>query len=55
MARRSSDNLRTKRRYLQWLAEAKGLSEASLDKAAASVDRWLDFVGGADLRRFHTE
>jgi site-specific recombinase XerD len=55
MPRNTSDNLRVKRRYLLWLAEAKGLSEASIDKAAAAIDRWIAYVGGADLRRFHTE
>jgi integrase len=53
--RDSSDNLRVKRRYLLWLAEAKGLSEASIDKAAAAIDRWIAYAGGADFRRFHTE
>jgi integrase len=53
--RNTSDNLRVKRRYLLWLAEAKGLSEASIDKAAAAIDRWTAYVGGADFRRFHTE
>jgi integrase len=55
MARNASDNIRIKRRYLLWLGEAKGLSEASIDKAAAAIDRWFAFIGGADLRRFHTE
>ena len=55
MARSGSDNIRIKRRYLLWLGEAKGLSEASIDKAAAAIDRWIAFIGGADLRRFHTE
>lgn len=26
-----------------------------MDKAAASIDRWLDYIKGADLRRFHSE
>lgn len=55
MPRNTSDDLRTKRRYLLWLGEAKGLSEASIDKAAAAIDRWTGFIGGADFRRFHTE
>lgn len=55
MARRNSDNLRIKRRFLEWLRHARGLSEQSLDKSAAAIDRWLDYIDGADLRRFHTE
>lgn len=55
MPRRRSDNLRIKRRYLDWQRQAKGLSEASVDKAAAAIDRWLDYTGGFDFRRFHTE
>ena len=55
MVKHASDNLHIKRRYLAWLRDAKGLSEASLDKAAAALDRWLDFIKGADLRKFHSE
>ena len=55
MAKRASDNLRIKRAYLDWLRHAKGLSEMSIDKAAASIDRWFGYIGAADLRRFHTE
>ena len=29
MSKRTSDNLRIKRKYLVWLKDAKGLSEAS--------------------------
>jgi len=34
MQKRTSDNSRIKRRYLDWLCQAKELSEASVDKAA---------------------
>ena len=37
MAKRSNENLRIKRKYLVWLKDARGLSEASIDKAAASI------------------
>ncbi|MFT7391090.1 MAG: hypothetical protein ACI9ZH_001318 [Paracoccaceae bacterium] len=33
-------NLRIKRRHLIWLKEAKGLSDAAVDRAAASIDRY---------------
>jgi integrase len=49
MAKRNNENLRIKRKYLVWLKDARGLSEASIDKAAASistyeaVSRWQGF------------
>jgi len=55
MQKAKSANVRIKRAYLDWLRRAKGLSEKTVDKAAASLDRWFDFIKGADLRRFHTE
>ena len=36
----NADNERLKRRYFAYLREAKGLSEASIDKAAAAIDRF---------------
>ena len=55
MAKHASDNLHIKRKYTVWLRDAKGLSEATVDKAAAALDRWLEFIKGADLRKFHSE
>ncbi len=55
MAKRNTDNLRIKRKYLVWLKDAKGFSDASIDKAAASVDRYEAYVKGADFRAFHVE
>jgi len=55
MAKRMPDNLRTKRKYLLWLRQAKGFSEATVDKAAASVDRYLAHLRGSGLRQFHSE
>ena len=40
MAKRNADNLRIKRKYLVWLKDAKGFSDATIDKAAASMDRY---------------
>ena len=37
MAKRNSDNLQVKRKYLVWRKDAKGLSDASVDKAAAAI------------------
>ena len=55
MPKHTSDNLRIKRKHLVWLKDAKGLSQSSIDKAAASIaiyDRWLK---GKDYRAFHSE
>lgn len=55
MPNHTSDNLRIKRKHLLWLKDAKGLSQSSIDKAAASIaiyDRWLK---GKDYRAFHSE
>jgi len=38
-----ADNERIKRRYLQWLKEAKGYGTASIDMAAAAIS---GFVAG---------
>jgi integrase len=55
MAKRSAENTRIKRRYLVWLKEAKGLSDASIERAAASIDRWESATRHADFRSFHEE
>jgi len=55
MAKRSADNLRIKRKYLVWLKDANGFSDASVDKAAASIDRFEAYVNGVDFRAFHVE
>lgn len=55
MARRNSDNQRIKRKYLVWLKDARGLSEASIDKAAAALARYDDWLAGKDFRTLHAE
>jgi len=55
MARCNPNNLRVKRKYLDWLADAKGFSEASIDKAAAAVSQYETFLEGKDFRAFHPE
>jgi site-specific recombinase XerD len=55
MAKRSNENLRIKRKYLVWLKDARGLSEASIDKAAASISTYEQFLDGKDFRGFHAE
>lgn len=55
MTKNRDKNLRAKRTYLIWLKEAKGLSEASIDRAAASIDRYLEATRGTDLGALHPE
>ncbi len=55
MSKRNKDNLRIKRKYLVWLREARGLSEASVDKAAAAISTYNDWLAGKDFRAFHSE
>lgn len=55
MPKRNTDNLRAKRKYLVWRKEAKGLSDASVDKSAAAISTYEDFLDGKDFRSFHSE
>lgn len=55
MTKHVSSNLRIKRKYLLWLKDAKGLSEASIDKAAAAISLYEKFLDKKDFRAFHSE
>jgi len=55
MSKNTSANLRIKRKYLVWLQDAKGLSEASIDKAAAAISTYEHFLAGKDFRAFHAD
>ncbi len=55
MSKRVSANLHIKRKYLVWLKDARGLSEASIDKAAAAVATYESWLGSKDFRAFHSE
>ena len=55
MPKRIANNLRIKRKYLVWLKDAKGFSEASIDKAAAAISGYEVFLGSKDFRAFHPE
>lgn len=55
MSKKPNRNLRTKHKYLLWLRDAKGLSEASVDKAAASISAYERHLGRKDFRAFHSE
>ena len=55
MARKHPSNTRIRRAYLVWLKDARGLSDASIDRAAASIARYEAQTGGADFKTFHPE
>ena len=55
MIKRHPGNERIKRRYLQFLRDAKGRDEASLDAAAKAIARFEEFSKCRDFRKFHIE
>ena len=55
MAKRNIDNLRITRKYLVWRKDARGISEASLDKSAAAIALYDSWLAGKDFRAFHAE
>jgi integrase len=55
MVKHNEKNARIKRRYTQYLAEAKRQAEASVDKALAAIDRFENFNRRRDFMAFHVE
>ena len=55
MSNHRHNNVKIKRRYLVWLRDAKGLSDASVSRAAASIDRYRDQSKDIDFKAFHFE
>lgn len=55
MTRRNGPNERVKRRYLQYLKDAKGRDEASLDAIAKAIDRFEHHANNRDFKKFHVE
>jgi integrase len=55
MTKRHPGNERIKRRYLQFLKDAKGRDEASLDAAAKAIARFEEHSNCRDFRKFHVE
>lgn len=55
MPRHNAANEIAKRNYLLWLSNAQGRSEATLDAAAAAVDRFETHVGFRDFATFRRE
>jgi integrase len=48
-------NERVKRKYYDWMREAKGRSDATIDQAAAAIDRYETYAKHADFKSFHIE
>lgn len=55
MAKRNKDNMRIKRKYLVWRGDARGYSEATVNKAASAISQYDDWLAGKDFRAFHSE
>jgi integrase len=55
MSKLNAKNERTKRAYFRHLKEAKRLSAASVDAAAAAIDRFESYTRHRDLAQFHIE
>ncbi|MEM7213120.1 MAG: integrase [Pseudomonadota bacterium] len=55
MKRNRAENLRIKRKYIIWLADAKGHAPASIDKAAAAIDRYSGWLGERSFKGFNPD
>ncbi len=55
MVKHNEKNARIKRRYAQYLTEAKRQAEASVDKALAAIDRFEQANRRRDFMAFHVE
>ena len=55
MTKHNAKNERVKRDYLQFLREARGRDEATLDHVAKSLARFEDSTGRKDFAKFHRE
>ncbi|MEO0400629.1 MAG: site-specific integrase, partial [Pseudomonadota bacterium] len=53
MPKRNANNERIKRKYLIYLTRAEGKSEATVDMAAAAIDRFMQANNHKCLKRFH--
>jgi len=53
--KRTPENERMKRAYLQYLADVKGRDEHSLDTVAKAIERFDDYSKRRDFRKFHVE
>ncbi len=49
------NNEQIKRKYFEWLKEADGLSNSSIEKVERSITLWDDFTHAEDYKTFNTE
>jgi integrase/recombinase XerC len=55
MTKRNLENERIKRAYFNYLRNAKGKDETTLDKVAAAILRYEQATGFKSFKRFHPE
>src|SRR6478609_2048937 len=55
MRKYNASNERIKRKYYDWLKEANGRNEATVDQAAAAIDQYETYSNFTDLRNYHVE
>jgi aminoglycoside phosphotransferase family enzyme len=55
MMKTNAANERIKRDYFEYLVEAHGRDEATVDRVAKSIARFEETTGRKDLKRFHRE
>ena len=48
-------NIKIKRQYLQWLRDAEGWSQSTINQIALTISFWEEFIGGRDFRQFDAE
>jgi site-specific recombinase XerD len=55
MTKHNASNERVKRDYLQYLKDARGRDEVTIDRVAKSLARFEETTGRKDFRKFHRE
>ena len=55
MNKRNAENERVKRRHLDFLKDARGRDEGSIDAAASAIDRFEEYNRHRDFKTFHFE
>ncbi|HBX94082.1 MAG TPA: recombinase XerC, partial [Hyphomonas sp.] len=55
MKKAQAKNARIKRKYLQWLETAKGVTPATADQVAAVISAFEKSTNGKDFAAFHIE
>lgn len=53
MPKKNASSVRVKHKYLDYLKQAKGRDEKTLDKVAAAISEFEKAIGGKDFKQFH--